>query len=81
MNNLKELNLNELEQVNGGNAGSFCVFIGFSSHVTANACVAVGVGAQDEDDGFGVTACALVGVGMGGSFRHEDRDGDIKWNY
>jgi len=65
MNNLKELNMEELEQISGGEAFTVCSFIGFSNETTASACVGYGAGAQDEDIGLGAVACSFIGLGIG----------------
>jgi len=65
MNNLKELNMEELEQISGGDIFSACAFIGFSNDSSASACAVSGVGVQDEDIGVGAVACTFVGLGLG----------------
>jgi len=56
METIKELNTNELEQVNGGMR---CVFSGYSSEPDAMFCFSSG------EDGFGIVVCVYIGVGLG----------------
>jgi len=57
METIKELNTNELEQVNGG---LNCWLIGYSSGAETVLCYSEG----EENEG-GAAACAFIGVGMG----------------
>jgi len=66
MEKTKELNMNELEQVNGG---GLC--FGWGLGFDAAACIRDGVSVIDEifdvdsTAGFGATVCMLVGYGFG----------------
>jgi len=65
MNSLKELNMEELEQVSGGKTFTACVIVGLSTDMTANACVGKGVGTEGEKSGMGANMCAWLGYGIG----------------
>jgi len=57
METIKELNTNELEQVNGGLK---CFIFGYSSGTETVLCYSEG----KENEG-GAAACAYIGVGLG----------------
>jgi len=67
METIKELNTQELEQVNGGT--SICIGIGFSVGGVggeADACFTSGATTSDDDhSGVGATACYYLGLGAG----------------
>jgi len=65
MEKIKELNVTELEQINGG--WSACVGIGISGGPMAQACWGEGKMTEDNTGGVGVTACAFIGFGVGDS--------------
>lgn len=66
MNNM-ELNIKELEQVDGGNG--FCFILGLTNHTEAGACAYHGTstrGLEDDSMGGGALACVFYfGVGLG----------------
>jgi len=65
MNREMELNMDELEQVNGGGDGCVCILLGASTRVDAAACYGSGSSKGDTSEGLGVNACAFVGFGFG----------------
>jgi len=67
MNREMELNMNELEQVNGG---GFCIGIGIG--VDAAACWGEGSHAENDKfmEGTGAYACVLIGAGLGSTVEH-----------
>jgi len=64
METIKELNVNELEQVNGG-ANMVCFFIGGSSEPVTQACAYYGTGSDAQNRGGGAIACYYLGIGAG----------------
>jgi len=68
METIKELNMNELEQICGGNG--LCASLGLSDGVDVAACADAGVGTNDTNAGIGFTLCIFVGIGFG--FTGED---------
>jgi len=74
MEKIKELNMTELEQVNGG--WSVCVGIGVSGGPVAQACWGEGKITEDNNAGIGVTACAYVGFGIGASEKKSEYNYD-----
>jgi len=69
METIKELNINELEQVNGGDVFAWCFLIGGSSDPAAAACFAGGENTVERNGAFGATACAFLGVGIGINYK------------
>jgi len=70
MEKIKELNMTELEQINGG--WSLCMGIGASSEPMAQVCWGEGKNTEGPLEGNGITACAYVGLGFGGSEKYDD---------
>jgi len=70
METIKTLNMNELEQINGGIA--YCIILGASNCTEAPACWGEGSSLSDkypsENYGYGVNICDIIGVGFGGNF-------------
>jgi len=64
METIKELNLEELEQVNGGEEFIACTVIGIANNTTASACIGYGIGLQGENIGLGAATCAFLGFGI-----------------
>jgi len=71
METIKELNIKELDQVNGGNV--VCIGIGYSSHPEASACYGEGTSTSDSDIGKGASACYYIGIGIGGVIHDKTR--------
>jgi len=70
METIKELNMNELEQINGGNTGA-CFIVGVSSGAVVSACSKEGSSMTDENFGAGAIVCYFLGSGIGGVTKKE----------
>jgi len=66
METIKELNMEELDQISGGSA--FCVVLGFSTGEDLGGCLVPGAGTDDTKAGIGFNLCKYVGFGAGPTF-------------
>jgi len=71
MNNEMELNMDELEHVNGG--WRFCLGFGASNGPSAGACCMIGKSTDANKDSFGAGANACIYFGLGFGFDCEDK--------